>query len=326
MDENIRTVIEARACRAIDERVFPGCVIGLIRANGSRMTIPVGTLRYQAIEYVREDTIYDLASITKSIPIASLALLMIAEGKMRLSDTVKTYLPEFQNDFGATIEDLMRYRVRGARMAHLRYTTFEEIRTHIFEHGFDGPPGESAYTNLPAFLLGIIVERIGGASLPVLTHKNFFEPLEMDDTTFFPHDLERVAPTEIANDEEIRGIVHDESARLFARRRRTVGHAGLFSTVPNLLNFLQTLQKRTYPMVVEGAEQGLGWQVSELWMGRKRGEKTFGKTGFTGTSMVCDIERGIGLVILSNRTYPKRPETDEAIFQFRTDIADIVFT
>jgi CubicO group peptidase (beta-lactamase class C family) len=329
MDEAIR-LIGARAIRAIEERVFPGCVIGIIRRNDQQTILPFGALAYErATPRVVEDTIYDLASITKSIPTASLALLLIGEGKLKLSDRVKNYLPELHNDFGATIEDLLRYRVQGARMSTLNYSTFEEIRTHIFERGFAGLPGESAYTNLPAFLLGIIVERVGGASLPLLAHQYFFEPLHMTDTTFFPSDFARIAPTEMAGDEqEIRGVVHDESARMFAQRRRAVGHAGLFSTAPDLLNFLHWLLADGGPArshIIEGAQNGLGWAIDEPWREGRYSKKTFSKTGFTGTLIMVDAERDIAFVILSNRTYPHRPADNSAINAFRRDIVDAIF-
>lgn len=218
--------------------------------------------------------------------------------------------------------------------------TPEEIRTHVLEHGFDGPSGNGAYTNLPAFLLGLIVERATGEILPALANRYFFEPLGMHDTTFFPSIPDasistgrqilmradnRIAPTEIVDGIEISGIVHDESARVFARARKAVGHAGLFSTAPDLLKFLEALLHLGHPMsyVVEGAQKGLGWEKGAKWMGEK-GTNAFGKTGFTGTSILCDVEKGIGLVILSNRTYPHRPPDNSAINAFRKDVADIV--
>jgi len=318
---------------AIAQRVFPGCVIGVVRAKGERKILPFGHFTYEENSLqVAEDTIYDLASVTKSIPVASLALQFIAENRLNLSDKVKDFIPELQSDFGATIEDLLRYRVHGTALSKLRLRTFEEIRTHVFEHGFDGPAGEYAYQNLPAFLLGIILERVAGEILPALAEKYFFGPLSMRDTTFFPHDISRIPPTEIVDGSEIRGIVHDESARVFSRARRAVGHAGLFSTAPDLLNFLESLLRPDDGLtmsLVRGAEEGLGWQVNEPWMGKSRGEKTFGKTGFTGTSILVDKERGIGLVILSNRTYPKRPPDASSIHsemnKLRSAIADIVF-
>ena len=305
----------------------------MIRANGQRTIVPVGTI--DGSVPAQENTIYDVASITKSIPTASLALTFIAEGKLSPEDLVRDRIPELQNDYDATVEDLLRYRVSGPRMSQLKFQTFEEVRAYVFEKGFDAPPSDTkAFTNLPAFLLGLIVERGGEEILPALAERYFFDPLKMTDTTFFPHDLERVAPTEIIGGQEIRGIVHDESARVFALQRRAVGHAGLFSTAPDLLNFLQTLLFPAHVghgvshmgAIVAGAQKGLGWQMNEEWMGERRSERTFGKTGFTGTSIICDIERGIGLVILSNRTYPHRAADNSAINAFRKDIADIVFS
>ena len=322
--------IESRVQRAIAGNVFPGCVIGTVRKSGEREIFPFGHLTYEPDSpRVTEDTVYDLASVTKSIPVASLALMFIAEGELRLSDAVTNYVPELRNDHGATIEDLLRYRVRGPQLSTLRYKTYEEIRTHVFERGFDGPPGDEYYTNLPAFLLGIILERAGDASLPVLAHRYFFEPLAMNSTTFFPSASD-CAPTEIVDGEEIRGIVHDESARVFSRARRAVGHAGLFSTAPDILNFLEALLQGRFPAIVDGGQKGLGWQLDQQWfMGKSAGPKTFGKTGFTGTSVVCDVERGIAFAILSNRTYPQRPpdaaSITSAINIFRSDIADILF-
>ncbi len=339
--DDCSAAIKVRAERAIEETVFPGCAIGLIRAN-KRIVIPLGTIDGHVP--TQENTIYDLASITKSIPVASLALVLMQENPPRLNLGVRVveYLPELQNDYGATIEDLLRYRVTGPRMSDLKLKTFEEIRIYVLEHGFGGLPGESVYTNLPAFILGLIIEKVTGETLPALADRVFFRPLQMKETSFSPCNSDaristgrqkcvcsRIAPTEIMNSEEVRGIVHDESARVFARARRAVGHAGLFSTAPDLLKFLDALLSGKFPAVVDGAQKGLGWEVKREWMGNfaaRQGLAVFGKTGFTGTSILCDVERGIGLVILSNRTYPHRPPDNSAINLLRKDIADIVFS
>lgn len=324
--------IETLCRKAIGEKVFPGCVIGIVRANGERRILPFGGMIYHTgggERTVKEDTIYDIASLTKSIPLASLALLLINEGKFKLQDSVRTYLPELQNDYGATIEDLLRYRVQGLQMAALAEKPAEEIMKYVFEQGFKSPPGESKYTNLPAFLLGLILEYVSGTSLNVQAEERFFKPLHMSHTTFAPISgftkSRCVAATEIDGQEEIRGIPHDESARVFARVGKAVGHAGLLSTVPDLLNFLEALLSGDFAAVLSGAERGLGWQLNDQnFMGQYVGAKTFGKTGFTGCSIVYDQGRGIAFVILSNRTYPKRPPNTDAINAFRRDIADVV--
>lgn len=318
-----------RAEEAIRDRVFPGCVIGVLR-NDTKEIFPLGHFTYENnSSIVTNETVYDLASITKSIPTASLALFFAEEGKLRLSDLVKDHLPEFQNDHGATIKDLLLYRVRGPRMSTLPFATFEQIRTHIFETGFDGAAGNSEYTNLPAYVLGAIIERVGGGSLAALAHHYLFKPLEIGKTTFFPYASD-CAPTEVEDGMVIQGVVHDESARLFQKARRTAGHAGLFSTAEDLLTFLESLFQGRFPAVLSGAENGLGWTLNQEWfMGSRCGAKTFGKTGFTGTSIVADKDKRTALAILSNRTYPTRPKdatsTTSAINTFRKDIADIVF-
>lgn len=273
---------------------------------------------------------YDVASVTKSIPLASLAAELVAEKKLSLETRVKSFIPELRNDFGATIEDLLRYRVRGVPLSSLKHKTFEEIKAAIYDRGLDGPPGESIYTNLPAYLLGVVIARAGGESLAVLARHAFFDPLGMRDTTFFPREAARCAPTEIDFRGEVRALPHDESAHVFARAGRTVGHAGLFSTAPDLLSFLEALIAGTYAHVTDFAQRGLGWSVAERYfMGQSFGSNTFGKTGFTGTSVMCDVERGIALVILSNWTYPQRPvdaaSSESRMNSFRRDIADMVF-
>lgn len=317
--------IELRTQNAIAEGVFPGCVIGIVRKSGRRDVLPYGRLTYAPdAPFVREDTMYDLASVTKSIPVASLALVLAEERRLSFRDKVVTFIPELHNDYAATIEDLLRYRVAGPRLSTLPFTTFEEVRTHVLEKGFDGPPGQERYANVPAFLLGIVIERISGMTLPALAEKYLFGPLSMRDTTFFPHDIARTAPTEIVGGKEVHGIVHDESARLFAHKRHAVGHAGLFSTAPDMLNFLEALVAGDYRSVLHGAEHGLGWQTSGEFLGT-RGKRRFGKTGFTGTSILLDRRASAGLVLLSNRTYPTRPADSAAINAFRADIANIVF-
>jgi CubicO group peptidase (beta-lactamase class C family) len=322
--------LKERVEQAIAERVFPGCVVGVVRSGGSREVMPFGRFTYeQDSPEVREDTIYDMASVTKSIPVASLALMLMAEGKLRPAEKVVRYVPELQNDHGATIEDLLTYRVRGPRLSHLSYTTPEELQAYILERGFDGPPAESVYTNLPAFILGLVIERAGGSTLSELADRYFFGPLGMHDTTFFPSDASRIPPTEIVKGVEVRGIVHDESARVFSRARSSVGHAGLFSTAPDMLTFLEALLAGRFPAVADGAQKGWGWQQAEAWfMGSHFSKVAFGKTGFTGTSVALDPVKGVGFCILSNRTYPTRPpdaaSLTSAINRFRADIADLL--
>ena len=69
---------------------------------------------------------------------------------------------------------------------------------------------------------------------------------------------------------------------------------------------------------------GLGWELNQpRYMGDYCTAHTFGKTGFTGTLCICDVERGVAYVILSNRIFPKRPADSGAINAFRKKVGEI---
>ncbi len=329
----MREAIRACAEAALSAHVFPGCAVGIVTQDGATEVVSVGTHTYEVnARAVNAATLYDVASITKSIPTASLALVLVEEGVLSLDELVKTSLPELQNDFGARIRDLLTYTVAGPRLSELKELPAEKMLATIFERGFEGPPAESKYTNLPALLLGIILERRMNTTLDILARRYFFDPLKMHDTAFYAGAaFVRAAPTELEDWRGmVSGVTHDESAYTLAKAGRAAGHAGLFSTTNDILVYLHALlEEKDARMraIVRGAEQGLGWQVGQAaWMGNLASPTTFGKTGFTGTSVVVDRERGVAFSILSNRTYPKRPPIDDAIYAFREDIANIILT
>ncbi len=343
--------ITARAVEAIRSKLFPGCVVGVVYRSGERIVLPFGNLTYSdGAALVRKDTIYDVASITKSIPTASLALQYIDQNTLKLTDRLITYVPEFKNadrDL-IKIKHLLTYTLGGYRLSAHKDKTPEELRHIIMTSDFKVKPGTGFfYSNITAYLLGLVVERIGGRTLDSLAYETFFEPIHMRRTAFFTDSFlsDDIAPTEIDYRGEVRGVAHDESAYVLTEiGKKAVGHAGLFSTAPDLLNFLEMLlhegdyhghryfspeiiqQMSTNQIPELNATTGLGWQLNDpSFMGQRKSECTFGKTGFTGTSVVCDIKREVAFTILSNRTYPKRALNSEAINAFRNDIADIVF-
>ena len=98
MTNTLKGRLEARATEAIEARGFPGCVIGVVYASGERLVLPFGKQTYEENGVpVKEDTVYDLASITKSIPTASLAIHFIEKKQLKLTDKLIKYVPEFNN-------------------------------------------------------------------------------------------------------------------------------------------------------------------------------------------------------------------------------------
>jgi CubicO group peptidase (beta-lactamase class C family) len=119
----------------------------------------------------------------------------------------------------------------------------------------------------------------------------------------------------------------------------------MFSTVPDLLRFVQMVlndgvfeDKTVAPKGLldlvshnafapeVGAETALGWELNaERFMGSRRSPRTFGKTGFTGASIVADPEKGAAVVLLSNFTWPHREPSADRINQFRAALSDLFF-
>jgi CubicO group peptidase (beta-lactamase class C family) len=227
------------------------------------------------------------------------------------------------------------------------FTTSDRLFEILMTHDFEKRPGKVfKYSNIPAALLGFVIERVYGETIDQLAQKHFFDPLQMGRTTFHPErfPLDEIVPTEI---DEWRGlvhaVVHDESAYICKNENKIVGHAGLFSTAPDMLNFLEMLlnngelygrryfseaiidQMGTNQIPELGEFTGLGWELNQpRYMGKFANEHTFGKTGFTGTLVVCDRAKKVAYVILSNRIYPKRPADSTLINKFRADIGNII--
>src|SRR3989344_5051014 len=131
--------IKVRAERAIREKVFPGCVIGFVEKSRQRAVLHFGAYTYDTGGApVLENTIYDVASITKSIPTASLALHYIDSGKLALTDKLIEYVPEFRNSDRevVTIKHLLTYTLCGYAFSALKEKTphelFETNMTHDF--------------------------------------------------------------------------------------------------------------------------------------------------------------------------------------------------
>lgn len=356
---DFKNQITQEAEQAIRNKVFPGCVIGIVNKNGDRQILPFGSFTYGAeSSLIKEDTIYDTASLTKSVPTGSLALQLIDEGRLKLTDKLIDYIPEFNNSDreNVFIKHLLTYTLDGYGLASaidgtdgasLNQRTVADLLKILLTHDFTRRPGTVfKYTNIPAALLGLVIEKITNNTIDKLAEEHFFKPLKMTRSTFYPENfpIEEVVPTE-SDDWRglVQGIVHDESAYICKKEDKIVGHAGLFSTAPDILNFLEvllhngTFQEKTYfseKMVEQmGTNQipelndstGLGWELNQpRYMGDFCTQHTFGKTGFTGTLIVCDVEKGIAYVILSNRIFPKRPADSTAINAFRKKVGEII--
>jgi len=201
---------------------------------------------------------------------------------------------------------------------------------------------KSVYSDLGEILLGEILERVAGQDLETFGRERIFGPLGMKDTLFRPGPdrLPRVAPTEKDpwRGRLLRGEVHDENAFSMGG---VAPHAGLFGTAPDLARFAQmlvnggvfehrrivsreTLERFTRRAGIPDSSRALGWDTpsENSSAGSLLSARSFGHTGFTGTSMWIDPERKLFVILLSNKVHPSREGPN--LLPIRRAVADAV--
>lgn len=346
MIESIKEILNA----SIQQHCFPGCAVAIV-VDDKREIITAGHHTYDTdSRIVDQYSVFDVASITKAIPVSCLALKLIENGQLSLNDKMIDFIPEFVGTFREmiTIHNLLSQTLDFSfPLSRCKSMAPGEIMALIMNAEFKSEPGQKfCYANATSILLGMVIERCAQKTLEQASREYFFEPLEMNDTTFHPETLqkENVIPTEEDDwrGKIIQGEVHDESA--WALRPQIVGSAGLFSTIGNLSNFIEMIigkgvwrKRRIFKAetvfsmyqnqcaYLPGQSTGLGWELNQLeTMGKFSDPQIFGKTGFTGCSLAINPSKNAGYILLSNHIFPKRRENRSCINQIRRSIAAIV--
>jgi len=338
MSADLRSFLEPSPTRPL----FAGGVV-LASRHG---VVPVHDAAGKAVRYLdaqtelpadqqvpmRRDTIFDLASVTKTF--TTIAVLQQVEaGRVELDEPVATYLPAFAENGkeDVTIRHLLTHT--GGLPAWIplysAYPTVEERLAAVLAVKPTAEPDEAyVYSDLGLITLGLVVEEVSGRSLDRVIAHGITRPLRMTDTMFNPPArlTDRVAATEAqpwAGRPMIRGEVHDENAWSLGG---VAGHAGLFSTAHDLAVLARTLLNGGHygharileadtvraMLVNENTEfpedsHGLGFELDQRWyMGGLASPRTAGHTGYTGTSLVIDFASRSFAILLTNRVHPSR--------------------
>lgn len=340
--------IDSAIAEAIAQERCPGCVvlighqgkIAFFKAYGNRAVKP-------DVVAMTQDTVFDMASITKPVATATSIMVLLERGKIRLEDKVTQYLPDFgQNDKeDITIQQLLTHTAGLIPDNHLR--DYENGKDKAWERidalKLQAEPGSKfIYTDVGFLTLGRLVETISGKPLDVFARENIFEPLGMTETGYLPADelRARAAVTEQRDSKWMQGEVHDPRAYLVGG---VAGHAGLFSTAQDLAVYAQmmlnkgeyqgvrilspfTVQLMTRPQIVPGGLRTLGWDMRTGYSSN-RGDlmspAAFGHGGFTGTAMWIDPGLDLFVIFLSNRVHPNGPSRDRAVNRLAGRIGSI---
>ena len=325
------------ADRAIADAVAAGQIPGAVLCAGRKGGhVYLRAYGNRAVEPERmpmtEDTVFDLASLTKPVATATSVMILVERGAIAVTDRVAKYLPVFAENgkMDVTVEQLLLHR--GGVVADNSMTDYENVapeeamRRTLASHLRYEPGTKIIYSDVGFITLGELVRVVGGKPVNEFARENVFEPLKMTDTTYLPGDdlKKRCAPTEKRDGEWRLGEVHDPRAYALGK---VAGHAGLFGTAGDLsrycrmllnggeLDGVRVLKQSTVAEMTKGRAlpdgtgmRGYGLDV-DTGFSAPRGErfakgKSFGHTGFTGTSLWVDPTHDAFVVLLTNAVHP----------------------
>jgi CubicO group peptidase (beta-lactamase class C family) len=357
--QSARDVIDA----GLHARAFPAAAIDVGTRTGSLWTEAFGHLTYDTdAPRATTDTIFDLASLTKVIATASIAMRQIGSGRLALDRLVAAILPAWRGDDRAavTVRHLLDHS--SGLPAHARLWEREAGRRAYLDAmaalPLERAPGEASVYSDPGFmLLGFAIEAIGDAPLddqfrPIASEiADAIRPkahgprpgaIEMEALLTYrpsPALADRIAPTEDDpwRGRVLRGEVHDENA---AALGGVAAHAGLFGTADAVGAFarlvLTTFHEATIlgtpslmrtfatPTGVPDSSRALGWDTMRPTSscGTLLSPRAIGHTGFTGTSLWIDPEQDLYVAFLTNRVHPTRAHN--AMVEIRPRLHDAV--
>jgi CubicO group peptidase (beta-lactamase class C family) len=336
---------------------YPGAALVIGRHDTVLFAKGYGRLTWSASSPAvdPESTIYDLASLTKVIATTTSVMLLEERGKVRLDAPVATYIPEFNaaGTVGITVRRLLTH-TSGLRAWLPLYRdardSAEALRI-VFAQAPVVPPGTRVvYSDLNAILLGEIVRRVSGEPLAVFATREVLQPLGLRQTLFRPAAAlrARIAPTGVWRGHAVAGVVNDQNA---VKLGGVAGHAGLFGTAADVARFAQfmlrggalpppdgrrllrveTVQRFTTKATDFGRRseaRALGWQAvptgeSVSSAGTLFGQRSYGHTGWTGTSLWIDPDRDLFVALLTNRAYAPRARRPFTVLkEVRSRLAD----
>ncbi|WP_412062949.1 serine hydrolase [Rubrivirga sp. IMCC45206] len=349
LDPGAADRVDAVMERAVASGAFPGGAVAvgrdgvLVRLRGyGRLTRGGGP--------ATAETPYDLASLTKVVGTTTVVMQLVEENRLELDAPVSRYLPRYRS-LGkeyVTVRQLLEHSA-GHRAWYPFWshgiTSRREALDFVYADTLQYPPGtRSRYSDFDMIVLGEVIQAVEDAPLGEVFERRIYEPLGMSATGFRDVDVvdRLAAPTETDRAWRMRtpqGEVHDEAASVFGG---VAGHAGLFSTAEDLARFgfvlanggagygTRLFRRTTLERFTERVRMrstyptGLGWMVhhGETSAGSHFGPRSFGHTGFTGTSIWVDPDQNLFVVLLTNRVHPSR--RNRQIRDVRPALADAV--
>ena len=317
----------------------------VVRGHVHRVTIAGHALGPPIDAHTR----FDVASLTKPMATAALAMVLVGDGRLRLDDRVRRWLPDATTE--GTVAELLSHAAGCA--AHVEFfrtlraapptAPYDTLVAAAAQHPASLPGAVAVYSDLGYLQAGRLVEEVSGRALPEAFAELVAGPLGLDETSYGPIAPASTVATELDDRGLVWGQVHDENAYYGGG---ACGHAGLFATIGDVATFAAAIcdalndvpRGRLVPDVVRrfvttrgapGASWRLGWDTASTTPGvshagdRWPRDHAIGHLGFTGTSMWLDPPRRRWAILLTNRVHPTRfGDTADRIKALRRAVND----
>ncbi len=363
MNEITYPFITRKLQQAFENGSTPGVALLVDHAGEMIYRHAVGyAQQYPEHKDLHEDTIFDIASLTKVVATTTAVMCLMRDKAFTLEAPVHTYIPEFPH----TQVTFLHLLTHSSGLPGW-WPLFEDVQEAIADQGESilgngvaqniilkgigkialiSVPGEQyTYSDLGFILLGMAIERMTDMALDACCREMIFAPLGMS-RTFFRRFGDPVRDGDYAATERcewrrriLYGEVHDENAYAMGG---VAGHAGLFSTLDDvrlLMNCLlrcyegtddflpQALVQQffTRQYLPNSSTRALGWDTpspKDSTGGELLSSASVGHTGFTGTSIWLDLARKVLILLFSNRVHPSR--NDHTFLKMRPKIHDTV--
>ena len=337
--ERLRGAVADLTERYRAEGYFPSACVRIFDREGTLATVCAGE--------AREDSLFDVASLTK-IATATQALRLISGGRLELKAPLEELFPEIGGNA------YLRKRLAGITLYHLLTHTstiadwypfysrkgedFWEVLVWALQH--TEPVTGMVYSDINFMLIGILISRVQGKPLDRCLREDLTEPLGLGAMMYRPGKENHIIPSSYGNpiEEEMcreRGISFDgfrEHVPLIGETNDgnchyyfddVCGLAGIFATAEAYERLCRYYMQTEDPLLIEAQKEqpgaptrGLGFQTGVAY------PHGCGHTGFTGTGIYFSREYNIGAVSMTNRLF-YRERNRQATGDFRRALHEI---
>ena len=345
MDAQRLSNVDGIIMNSIEKGEVPGAVLAVVRDGKMVYLKSYGNKSvYPKKEKMEVNTIFDLASVSKPLGAAISIMQLVEQGKIRLTDNVSMYIDGFKGyqdpETGRTID----IRIVDLLTHSSGLPPYAPAADLVQKYGSPSPEGlieyisnckrdfkpttKFQYSCLNFITLQHVLQNVTGMKLMHYTQKNVFDVLGLKNTMFNPDKkfFSNIAPTEKQPDGSvILGKVHDPLARLL--NDGNSGNAGVFSNAEDMaiiaaalmnggeyngkriLGSLTVETMTTIPRGLEHIGRSMGWDNYSSYASNAGNlfhpVRTYGHTGYTGTSFIIDPVSKVAVILLANSVHPE---------------------